>query len=153
MIYSDQTPGGRPERVQQVIAEQKSRAGSDSAKRHRKSKINCGLHLRLLFTYHAGVRAEGGNAHATQQIKLHTTLHQTAYCLQIHAACSWTPASILFAGDQRFRTPLQRQGIHLPLSFPLKKPYAQPVPFAPNNARVRGALEDRLSTVRAATTA
>ncbi len=149
MIYSDQTPGPGLKEYKQVIAPVKIHA-LDLTRGELKVENKLWFTTLDDYTLHAEVRAEGETL-ATQQIKLRDVAPNSEAPLQItlpQLDAREAFLNITVTKDSRTRYSEAGHSIAT-YQFPLKENTAQPVPFAPNNARPLTLEDDRLScTVR-----
>lgn len=149
LIYSDQTPGPGLKEYKQVIAPVKIHARDLT---RGELKVENKLWFTTLddYTLHAEVRAEGETL-ATQQIKLRDVAPNSEAPLQITLPqLDAREAFLNITVTKDSRTRYSEAGHPIATyQFPLKENTAQPVPFAPNNARPLTLEDDRLScTVR-----
>lgn len=149
MIYSDQTPGPGLKEYKQVIAPVKIHA-LDLTRGELKVENKLWFTTLDDYTLHAEVRVEGETL-ATQQIKLRDVAPNSEAPLQItlpQLDAREAFLNITVTKDSRTRYSEAGHSIAT-YQFPLKENTAQPVPFAPNNARPLTLEDDRLScTVR-----
>ncbi|WP_438375329.1 beta-galactosidase subunit alpha [Escherichia coli] len=149
LIYSDQTPGPGLKEYKQVIAPVKIHA-LDLTRGELKVENKLWFTTLDDYTLHAEVRAEGETL-ATQQIKLRDVAPNSEAPLQItlpQLDAREAFLNITVTKDSRTRYSEAGHSIAT-YQFPLKENTAQPVPFAPNNARPLTLEDDRLScTVR-----
>ncbi|MCN7697450.1 beta-galactosidase subunit alpha [Escherichia coli] len=149
LIYSDQTPGPGLKEYKQVIAPVKIHA-LDLTRGELKVENKLWFTTLDDYTLHAEVRAEGETL-ATQQIKLCDVAPNSEASLQITLPqLDAREAFLNITVTKDSRTRYSEAGHPIATyQFPLKENTAQPVPFAPNNARPLTLEDDRLScTVR-----